>query len=257
MDKPKKLKDWFGSELAELLADKISEVYQDFDSKAFIKDVKKEYQPLELRDRERLISSKLKIHLPADYPIALEILLNILGPENPKETGMFKNYWWVGPIAHFVQVNGLDHYDLSMKAIYEITKRNTGEFAIRPYIVAKPKASLKYMKRWAKDKSFHPRRLASEGLRPKLPWAQKLSVFLEQPEPVIEILSLLKEDDSKFVQKSVANHMNDLLKERPEYAMQVLTSWAETDNANTKWIIKHALRNLIKINDPKALALIN
>ncbi len=194
--------------------------------------------------------------MPDDYPEALQLLLSILGPENPNETGMFKNFWWIGPIAHFVQVNGLEHYDLSMKAIYEITKRNTGEFAIRPYIVAKPKASLKYMKRWAKDKSFHPRRLASEGLRPKLPWAQKLTVFLDEPDSVIEILYLLKEDDSKFVQKSVANHMNDLLKERPEYAMQVLTSWADTDNANTKWIIKHALRNLIKAKDEQALALI-
>lgn len=256
MEQSKKLKDWFGPELAKLLADKVSEVHQDFDSKAFIKDVKKEYEPLELRDRERLISSKLKKHLPDDYPEALKILLSILGDENPNETGMFKNYWWVGPIAQYVQAYGLEHYDLSMKAIYEITKRNTGEFAIRPCIVAKPKASLKYMKRWAKDKSFHPRRLASEGLRPKLPWAQKLTVFLDDPDPVIEILSLLKEDDSKFVQKSVANHMNDLLKERPEYAMQILTGWADTDNANTKWIIKHALRNLIKANDPKALGLI-
>lgn len=256
MEQPKKLKDWFGPELAKLLADKISEVHQDFDSKAFIKDIKEEYEPLELRDRERLISSKLKKHLPDDYTEALKILLSILGDENPNETGMFKNYWWVGPIAQFVQAYGLEHYDLSMKAIYEITKRNTGEFAIRPYIVAKPKDSLKYMKRWAKDKSFHPRRLASEGLRPKLPWAQKLTVFLDDPDPVIEILSLLKEDDSKFVQKSVANHMNDLLKERPEYAMQILTCWADTDNANTKWIVKHALRNLIKANDPKALDLI-
>lgn len=256
MDKPVKLKDWFGVNLAELLAEKIEPVHQDFDSKSFIRSVKKEYEPLELRDRERLISSKLKKHLPEAYPQALEILLNILGPENPNETGMFKNYWWIGPIAQFVQAYGLEHYDLSMKAIYEITKRNTGEFAIRPYIVAKPKASLKYMKRWAKDKSFHPRRLASEGLRPKLPWAQKLTVFLDEPTPVIDILTLLKEDNSKFVQKSVANHMNDLLKERPDYAMQVLTEWADTDNANTKWIIKHALRNLIKANDAKALKLI-
>lgn len=256
MDKPVKLKDWFGVNLAELLAEKIEPVHQDFDSKSFIRSVKKEYEPLELRDRERLISSKLKEHLPEAYPEALEILLNILGPENPNETGMFKNYWWIGPIAQFVQAYGLEHYDLSMKAIYEITKRNTGEFAIRPYIVAKPKASLKYMKRWAKDKSFHPRRLASEGLRPKLPWAQKLTVFLDEPTPVIDILTLLKEDNSKFVQKSVANHMNDLLKERPDYAMQVLTEWADTDNANTKWIIKHALRNLIKANDAKALKLI-
>lgn len=256
MEQPTKLKDWYGVNLAELLAEKVKTVHQEFDNKAFIRSIKKAYEPLELRDRERLISSKLKEYLPEDYPTALEILIAILGPENPNETGMFKNYWWIGPIAHFVQVNGLEHYDLSMNAIYEITKRNTGEFAVRPYIVAKPKAALKYMKRWAKDKNFHPRRLASEGLRPKLPWAQKLTVFLDAAEPVMEILSLLKKDTSKFVQKSVANHMNDMLKEQPEFAFQILEEWADTDNVNTKWIIKHALRNFIKNNDPRALALI-
>jgi hypothetical protein len=35
----------------------------------------------------------LKKYLPNDYDSALKILLKILGPENPEETGMFTNYY--------------------------------------------------------------------------------------------------------------------------------------------------------------------
>lgn len=251
-----KVKDWFGENLAELLAEKITSVHSDFNHKGYKKAISKAYKPLEYKQRLALHSTELKNHLPESYSDALTILLNVLGPENPEETGMFTNYWWIGPIAHYVEMYGTDEFDLSMNAIYEITKRNTGEFAIRPYINKNPKAALKYMKRWAKDKNFHPRRLASEGLRPKLPWAQKLSVFLDEPQPVFDILELLKEDPSKFVQKSVANHMNDMLKEKPEVTFDVLKSWSESNHSSTKWIIKHALRNHRKRGDKEALALV-
>lgn len=251
-----KVKDWFGENLAKLLAGKIKEVYPDFNDKGYIKAIKKAYEPLEYKARMALHTSELRNHLPEQYTDALPILLSVLGPENPEETGMFTNYWWIGPIAQYVETYGLDDYDVSMKAIYEITKRNTGEFAVRPYINKRPKAALKYMKRWAKDKNFHPRRLASEGLRPRLPWAQKLTLFLDEPQPVLEILEMLKEDESKFVQKSVANHMADMIKDRRADAFSVLEEWAASDHPSTKWIVKHALRKPIKEGDKKALALV-
>ncbi|MCB0700081.1 MAG: DNA alkylation repair protein [Chitinophagaceae bacterium] len=251
-----KIKDWFGVNLAELLSKKISAGYPGFNDKAYIAAVRKAYSPLEYKDRLALHAIELNNHLPANYEDALSILLDTLGPENPEETGMFTNYWWIMPIAHYVQEYGQGSFDLSMKAIYEITKRNTGEFAIRPYISQDPKAALKYMKRWAKDKNFHPRRLASEGLRPKLPWAKKLTVFLDEPQPVFDILELLKEDSSKFVQKSVGNHLNDMLKERPKPTMALLKEWAKSKHPSTKWIVKHALRNLVKQGDETALKLI-
>ncbi len=251
-----KVKDWFGENLAKILAEKIKNVHPAFDDKSYIKSIRKAYEPLEYKERMALHTTELQKHLPETYTDALEILLQILGPENPEETGMFTNYWWVGPIAQYVETYGMDDYDTSMKAIYQITKRNTGEFAIRPYINKKPKAALKYMKRWAKDKNFHPRRLASEGLRPRLPWAQKLTLFLDEPEPVMEILEMLKEDESKFVQKSVANHMGDLLKDRHDYAFGVLKQWAKSSHPSTKWIVKHALRKPIKEGNEAAIKLV-
>ena len=119
-------------------------------------------------------------------------MLKILGPENENETGMFKEYYWLMPVALFVEKYGLDDFDTSINAISEITKRNTGEYAIRPFIRKYPKETLKIMKKWSKDKNVHLRRLASEGCRPRLPWSQKLDEFIDDPGPILPILENLK-----------------------------------------------------------------
>ena len=131
-----------------------------------------------------------------------------------------------------------------MKAIEEITKRNTGEYAVRPYIRKYPESSLNIIKQWAKSPNFHLRRLASEGLRPKLPWASKLDTFIENPAPVFQILELLKEDDIAFVKKSVANHLTDWLKVNRERVLPLIERWKTSDNPHTQWIIKRATRKI-------------
>lgn len=93
-----KIKDWFGVNLAELLSKKISAGYPGFNDKAYIAAVRKAYSPLEYKDRLALHAIELNNHLPANYEDALSILLDTLGPENPEETGMFTNYWWIMPI---------------------------------------------------------------------------------------------------------------------------------------------------------------
>lgn len=239
-----KITELFGANLAKILADKIVPEYPTFDRKAFIAAVDKATKGKTYTERIEIIADELRHFLPGDYPKALRILLAILGPENPNETGMFTNFYWVMPIGKFVQRHGLDHFDLSMNAIAEITKRNTGEYAVRPYLRAHPKQGLKYMREWAMSDSFHLRRLASEGLRPKLPWAPKLDEFITEPEPVFDILEILKADDSKFVQKSVANHLTDYLKVNPGPTRALIARWRKSDNKNTQWIVKYATRKL-------------
>ncbi len=121
-----------------------------------------------------------------------------MGEENPNETGMFKEYYWLMPVGKYIEKYGLEHFDISIKAIEELTKRNTGEYAIRPYIRKFPAETLARMKAWAKSDTFHLRRLASEGLRPKLPWALKLDLFVYNPKPVFDILDILKTEHIKF-----------------------------------------------------------
>jgi 3-methyladenine DNA glycosylase AlkC len=168
--------------------------------------------------------------------------MHILGPENPEETGMFKNFYWLMPVGKFVETYGLDHFSVSIKAIEEITKRNTGEYAIRPFAKKYPEKTLLICKKWAESKNFHLRRLASEGLRPKLPWAQKLDVWKDNPAPIFDILELLKEDNVKFVKKSVANHLRDWIKVNPVEAQKIVRRWSKSKNEHTQWILKHAQR---------------
>lgn len=232
----------FGANLANLLSEKIMKVYSEFDKKNFIQDVENSVVEKTYTQRIAIIAELLKKYLPSEYDKALPILVSILGEENPNQTGMFTFYYWILPIGKFVQEYGLDHFDISIKAIEEITKRNTGEYAIRPYIRKYPNETIKVMRKWAKSPNFHLRRLASEGLRPKLPWASKLDTFLENPTPVFQILELLKEDEIMFVKKSVANHITDWIKVNKDAVTPLIESWKTSDNENTKWIIKRATR---------------
>ncbi len=136
-----------------------------------------------------------------------------------------------------------------MTAIQEITKRNTGEYAIRPLLEKYPIKTLKVLETWSHSQHKHVPRLSSEGVRPRLPWASKLQIFIEDPIPIIPILENLKDDPSKYVQKSVANCINDILKDNVEIGKNLIEKWSKNSSKERKWIIKHALRNLLKSQD--------
>lgn len=253
----KKLKYYFGSELTELLAQKIEQVYPAFEGRKFIKQVANAiHDSVELKGRVAIISEALHEFLPKEYRQAMSILLKILGPENLNETGMFKEGYWLMPVAFFVEKYGINDFDSSTTAIYEITKRHTGEFTVRPFLEKYPQQMLAVMMKWSKDNNVHVRRLASEGTRPRLPWAKKLDQFIANPQPIIPILESLKEDTSLFVKKSVANNLNDILKDNYEIGMKILQKWSKSKNKNTKWIVKHALRNVLKKKNSDAVRLI-
>jgi 3-methyladenine DNA glycosylase AlkC len=256
MSETKKLKYYYDIELAELLAEKIKKHYTEFDNKKFIDNIAKEIDSLELKARVALISDSLQRCLPQKYPEAIEILLQILGPENPNETGMFTEWYWLMPVAFFVEKYGLDDFEVSVNAISEITKRHTGEYTVRPFLEKYTEQMLGVMIEWSNNDNFHLRRLASEGIRPRLPWHRRLKIFIEKPELILPILENLKEDEIKFVQKSVANCMNDILKDNYEIAMTVLKKWAKSENENTRWIVKHALRNEIKKGNKEVIELV-
>lgn len=234
----------FGVDLAKLLGKKIRAVYPSFNFKAYNAAIKKKCVDKTYTQRVVLHAQELRSLLPESYKEALAILMQILGDENPEQTGMFTNFYWLLPVGKFVELYGLDDYSISIKAISEITKRNTGEYAIRPYVRKYPEKTIKVMDKWARSKSFHLRRLASEGLRPKLPWAPKLDTFIADPKPVFAILEQLKEDEIMFVKKSVGNHLTDYLKVNPDPTIKLMRLWKSSDNVHTQWILKRANRKL-------------
>ena len=60
------------------------------------------------------------------------------------------------------------------------------------------------------------------------------------------MLDTLKDDPSRFVQKSVANNVNDYLKDNRSAALALLGRWTDDPSPQRRWIIRHALRNETK-----------
>lgn len=250
------LKYYFDRELALRLAGSIHLQYPCFTKKYFVESVACQVENKELKARVAVIADILKQHLPADYEEALAILLKILGPENKTEEGMFTNGYFLMPVAFFVERYGLNHFDLSLNAMYEITKRHTSEYAIRPYLGADVDHCMVYFQDWIKDSNSHVRRLVSEGTRPRLPWAKKIPPLKGKVQNNLHLLEKLLNDRSHYVQKSVANHINDLTKENPELVLNWIHQYiSEKDDINPK-LIKNGLRTLVKSKDEYALKLL-
>jgi 3-methyladenine DNA glycosylase AlkC len=149
-----------------------------------------------------------------------------------------------------------EYLKFSLHALYEITQRFSTEDAIRYFINASPKETLKELLRLTKDKHYHVRRLCSEGTRPKLPWSQKINIPVSAS---ICILDNLFYDKTRFVTRSVANHINDISKINPDLALSTLEKWKKSGKQKSKemdYIIRHALRTLIKQGNPKAIQML-
>ncbi|MFB7369271.1 DNA alkylation repair protein [Streptomyces sp. NPDC056222] len=251
------LKRHFNADAARLIGDRIRVVHPQFDVDSYAAEVASRMPGKELKDRVLVLAEGLRTRLPADYAEAVPILLAILGDELAEGEGMFNSSWFLMPVARFVEEYGLDHPGLSLDAIEEITKRHTGEYAIRPYLEQHYALSMERVARWALSPSHNVRRLASEGIRPRLPWARTLTVFVKDPRPVLEILEPLRSDPSGYVRKSVANNLNDISKDAPDLALATALRWLEeSPTPETGWIVKHGLRTLVKKGDQQALAIL-
>ncbi|HMU67122.1 MAG TPA: hypothetical protein PKE57_08250, partial [Cellvibrionaceae bacterium] len=70
------------------------------------------------------------------------------------------------------------------------------------------------------------------------------------------LLELLKDDPSLYVRRSVANHLNDVGKDHPDYMLQVLEGWAQDAPVPRQWLIKHALRSAVKRGNSRAIGVL-
>lgn len=255
MSENKALKNYFGEELAHHLSSLIKPHFPNFPSDLFVQSVTCRIGPLELKGRVAVISDELHNVLPTNYSEALNILLKILGPENKTESGMFTNGYFLMPIAFFVEKYGLQHFEISMNALYEITKRHISEYAIRPFLKSYPDECLKYLNNWLFDANPHVRRLVSEGTRPRLPWAKRIDPINGDPSNNLNLLAPLLKDPSFYVRKSVANHLNDLTKDYRDTTLDWLRR-LDLKEDGMIWILRHGLRSLSNSGDQEALDLL-
>jgi 3-methyladenine DNA glycosylase AlkC len=158
-------------------------------------------------------------------------------------------------LPDFVALYGAHDFETSMEALKFFTKFGSAEFAVRHFLRRDLEQTLAVMEQWSKDDDEHVRRLASEGSRPRLPWSFRLEPLIVDPTPVARILDNLNSDSSLYVRKSVANHLNDITKDHPAWVLERVRAWP-LDDVHTTWIVRHALRTLIKKGDREALAVI-
>lgn len=258
------LKNMYGPDVPRRIADMIRAVHPKFSRKKFLDFVLPAYESLELMPRGWHMADGLRHALPDDYEEAVDILLASLPAARAhvaetsatadREGNTLAPFLFM-PHTFFVARYGLNHFDASMRAQYELTQRFTAEFSIRPFLQQHTKATLKILENWLDDPSEHVRRLISEGTRPRLPWASRLPPFQKDPTPVIKLLDALKDDKSLYVRRSVANNLNDIGKDNPAVMLDIAEQWMHKASPERAWIVKHALRVAVKNAEPRALTL--
>jgi len=209
------LKDLYSQTFIETLASDISRFYPNFKIQNFTSDIfNNTWEQKELKQRMRHISTTMYQYIKLDYKKTVEVLILCFDFRKISKEKKHENLGLENMIfADMIEVFGLDDFEVSMQAMECFTQYSSSEFAIRQFILKYEDNTMKQMKEWTKSKSEHTRRLASEGCRPRLPWAIALPIYKNNPTKVIEILELLKNDSSKYVQKSVANNLNDISKD--------------------------------------------
>jgi 3-methyladenine DNA glycosylase AlkC len=246
MTNPVLLKNLYNKEFIHTLCHQISVVYHPFQSELFTQNIfDQQWEEKELKTRMKHISQVLHIFLPQDYSDAIQILKKASVNFSGLEHMVFPTY---------VELYGLENYHDSISALELFTQFSSSEFAVRVFIIKYPSKMMLQMEKWAESDNHHVRRLASEGCRPRLPWARSLVDFKNNPLPVLAILKKLKNDQSDYVRRSVANNLNDISKDNPQIVLDIAKKWIG-HNPETDWVVKHACRSLLKLANTEVLTL--
>ena len=263
IQKGSSLGDLLDREAIECLAHNLALVHPKFDGKSFQRTALAGLKPLAILQRGHHLAQALREHLPENYSAAIEILLRSLTPPNERTEELGLAVFFYLPHVSFVANYGLDpahnggrdSFEVSMRAQYELTRRFSAEFSMRPFLIRWPERTLARLMEWTRDADPHVRRLCSEGARPRLPWAMRIPAFIKDPRPVLPILEALKDDADLYVYRSVANHVGDIAKDHPQLAFELCERWLKGASKERKWLIRHALRHPAKKGVKAALEL--
>ena len=238
--------------LSDLAAD--FAVLPGFDAGRFVDETVPRLDGLGVHARLEVMADGLAAQLPSAFPEMANSLEAALPP--PLDPALRDDDF--GRFIHAVHGvlaarHGLDHPERALDLIHAATQRFSMEYAIRPFLDRWPEEVLARMALWADDPNYHVRRLVSEGTRPRLPWGAGITL---DPLRALPLLDRLHADPTRFVTRSVANHLNDLSRLHPEALLDRLDRWraagAQTP-AEFDWMARHALRTAVKRGEPGAL----
>ncbi|WP_186123819.1 DNA alkylation repair protein [Burkholderia gladioli] len=225
-------------------------IERSFDTRRFLAVALDGLDELSLMARVRRASLAIEAGAQA-LPGGYETVLTLLAEAAPHLGGGFLAM--VAP--DYVGQFGRHDFDRSMAALAFFTRFGSSEFAVREFLRDDPRRALATLRDWSRHEDQAVRRLASEGSRPRLPWSFRLREIEADPALAAPILDNLRADPSDYVRRSVANHLNDVTKLHPDWVLERAAAWGVAD-AGTRWIVRHALRTLVKRGDARALALL-
>lgn len=242
----------------------LQRVVDGLDAREFVSHVMDaEWENREYKQRIRHMATVLHTFLPHDYKEATSKILELLDcvkqtlPDFSRidDTKFQLLTLEYGPVlGDYIEQYGLDDYETSVKAIEKITQFTSCEFAVRPFIIKYPDRMMAQMLAWSGHPHWGVRRLASEGCRPRLPWAMALPHLKANPAPILPILENLKNDPSRFVRLSVANNLNDIAKDNPRTVIDLAKRW-KGESEKTDWVVKHGCRTLLKQGNAEVMKL--
>jgi 3-methyladenine DNA glycosylase AlkC len=239
------LKHVYSPQLIDKIGTAVKREFPSFDIETFAISVFDDtWNSKELKQRMRHITECLHALLPNDYLQSLSIITKVAPEFNGFSAMLF---------PYFVELYGKDYLEQSLNALEFLTQFSSSEFAIRPFIISSQAEVMELMLRWSTHPNHHVRRLSSEGCRPRLPWAIALPAFKKDPSLILPILENLKEDESEYVRRSVANNLNDIAKDNPEIVLEITKRWKGKSPVMDK-LVKHASRSLLKKGISEALS---
>lgn len=245
---PEPFKNVFNTDFILKLTTRIQSIYPEFEIESFRNSVfDAQWESRELKSRMRHISICLRQYLPQALDEAFNIVRHV--------STDFSDVMEIAPMVFpdFVEHFGLDHPE-SIDLLEHLTRYSSSEFAIRPFIIKDQNKVMETMYQWAQSDNYHVRRCASEGTRPRLPWAMALPALKADPSPIIPILEQLKNDPELYVRRSVANNLNDIAKDHPDIVISLAQKWLG-QSKHVDWVVKHGCRTLLKQGHPHVLTL--
>jgi 3-methyladenine DNA glycosylase AlkC len=246
------LKDLYSKEFFQNFSVILNEVIPNFDKKKFIQQIFVEnWQEKELKQRMRHTTLVLHSILANDYKKAAQQIEQMIKIIQIKEANQNTLPYLFFP--DYIECHGIDDFETSTKSMEFITQFISCEFAVRPFIKKYQQKMIDKMCHWSLHKNHHVRRLASEGSRPRLPWAMALPEYKKDPKPILPILENLKTDQSEYVRRSVANSLNDMAKDHPQIVISIAKKWKGISK-ETDGIIKHGARTLLKQGNKEILS---
>lgn len=211
--------------------------------------------PLSLRERADLLRDALLDGVPGSYGALASVVRDA-----QEDTDGFTG-WLIWPVTgavaeRAIQENTTRAFDDALTLLAELTGRLTAEFALRGLLRHDLDRALTTITGWTASDDADVRRLASEGTRPYLPWATRVPALMARPGVTTQILDGLYRDESEYVRRSVANHLNDLSRDHADLVVDTARRWLDAPERNTAWVVRHGLRTLVKRGHPDALALL-